>query len=145
MFDVERIGRVSVDWLIDYCLASSEQYFNYIQDENNINNISKLYRNKERDGSTGSTTFEWRWNSVKSWVRTNNLVFSDGYMPLLFFAIYQRGVSVQGAWNYPNNLPTMIHNQDFRIITWQSSHISQPEMLCQFEPKENPRLSREYL
>jgi hypothetical protein len=106
--------------LIDYCLASSEQYFNYIQDENNINNISKLYRNKERDGSTGSTTFEWHWNSMKSWVRTNNLVFSDGYMHLLFFAIYQRGFSVKGAWNYPNNLPTMIHTQAFRIITWQS-------------------------
>jgi hypothetical protein len=28
-----------IDWLIDYCLTSSELYFSYIQDENEFNNI----------------------------------------------------------------------------------------------------------
>ena len=28
-----------IDWLIKYCLTSSEQYFIYILDENNFNNI----------------------------------------------------------------------------------------------------------
>jgi hypothetical protein len=27
------------DWSIYYCLSSSEQYFSYIQNENNLNNI----------------------------------------------------------------------------------------------------------
>jgi hypothetical protein len=28
-----------IDWLIDYCLMSIKQSFNYIQDENKLNNI----------------------------------------------------------------------------------------------------------
>jgi hypothetical protein len=29
----------SIDWLIDYCLTYSEQYFSYIQDENKFDNL----------------------------------------------------------------------------------------------------------
>ena len=30
---------ILTDWLIDYCLTFSEQYFSYIQDDNKLNNI----------------------------------------------------------------------------------------------------------
>jgi hypothetical protein len=52
----QRLLSVSLD--IDYSLTSSEQYFGHILDENKLNDILKLYRNKRKDGSIGSTTFD---------------------------------------------------------------------------------------
>jgi hypothetical protein len=34
----EKVGQ-NHDWLIDFCLASNEQYFSYIQDKNKFSNI----------------------------------------------------------------------------------------------------------
>jgi hypothetical protein len=37
--NLEKLIDWLIDWLIKYCLTSSEQYFIYILDENNFNNI----------------------------------------------------------------------------------------------------------
>jgi hypothetical protein len=50
-----------MDWLIDWCLKSSEQFFSYIQDENIYKFKRHGTRNKER------------W-----WAGTNNLASATG-------------------------------------------------------------------
>ena len=40
-------------------------------------------------------------------------------MCLLFFQIYQKVFSMQGAWHSSNMLPTMVSSQALCIITWQ--------------------------
>jgi hypothetical protein len=52
-----------VDWLIDRCLTSSEQFFSYIQDEN----IKKFKRHGTRNKE--------RW-----WVGTDNFVSATGLL-----------------------------------------------------------------
>jgi hypothetical protein len=41
-------GKRYIDWLIDYCLMSTQQYLSYIQDESliNINNIIEMREGK---------------------------------------------------------------------------------------------------
>jgi hypothetical protein len=36
---------VLIDWLIDWCLTSSEQFFSYIQDDGDLVNIVETYIN----------------------------------------------------------------------------------------------------
>ena len=62
-----------------------------------------LYRNEVRDGSTGSTIFDCNWKSIEIWVGMHNLV-----------------LSVQWVRHSPNTLPTIVHDQAFHIVTWQS-------------------------
>jgi hypothetical protein len=76
----------SIDWLTDYCLMFSKQYFSYIQDENKFN-IYKLYR-------TG-------W---KGWV--NLCVFWSGYNPPIFCS---RSIQKRSpAWRDHGTLQTLL-------------------------------------
>ena len=54
---------------------SSEQYFSSYPRKQSVQlNIWKIHRNKGRDGSTDSKTFDWHWKSMESCVGTENLV-----------------------------------------------------------------------
>jgi hypothetical protein len=120
------------NWLIDYDLTSSDQYFTYIQDENRFNNISiqfnilmeiaqyiqltlkPIYGRNE--GEDGSTTFHCHCRTIwRVGYERTTLSFVAATMRLLFFEIYKRGLRVQGMWHSPNVLPTMVHGRSFHI------------------------------
>jgi hypothetical protein len=76
-----------------------------------------------RNGSIGAMTFHCDMKSIESWVGTSQLsllwrcflfcfsvCFSVCLVCLVFFC---------WAWHPPNTLPTMHHNQTFRIIAWK--------------------------
>jgi len=46
-----------------------------------------------------------------------NLVFCTGYS--FFLNLQKEDFRMQRVWHSPNMLPTLIHGQAFRIITWQ--------------------------
>jgi hypothetical protein len=58
--------------------------------------------------------------------------------------------TVQGAWYSLNTIPTMVHSQSFRIITYNPTSIAplfilRPEQLCRIEPCEpSPVLGKGY-
>ena len=107
--------------MIDYCLMPSEQYFSSIQYKHKFIIYKKyyIYRNKWRNESTRSRTyFDCYWKSMDIWVGTKNLVFCSGYnVSYSFSKSTKEVISGQAAWHSPNMLPTMIHGQDFFIIT----------------------------
>jgi hypothetical protein len=68
-----------------------------------------------------------------------------------FYLLYPKEVfliSMQGTWQSPNMLPTMVHVQTFCIITWQlplrglttSAIRGCTEQLCGFEPTNIDKL-----
>jgi hypothetical protein len=120
------------NWLIDYDLTSSDQYFTYIQDENRFNNISIQFNilmeiaqyiqltlkpfYGRNEGEDGSTTFHCHCRTVwRVGYERTTLSFVAATMRLLFFEIYKRGLRVQGMWHSPNVLPTMVHGRSFHI------------------------------
>ena len=55
---------------------------------------------------------------MERWVGLKNLLFCSGYnASTLVFNSTKEVFRMQGAWNSPNTLPTIDHNQAFRIIT----------------------------
>ena len=92
----------SIDWLTDYCLMFSKQYFSYIQDENKFN-IYKLYRTGWRDG----------WTCVSFEAAT--------IRPFFVRDLYKRGLQREGTMAlYKHCYHPMDHGLDFCIIIWQS-------------------------
>ena len=80
-----------------------------------------IYRNEGGMGSKSeSTTFDSHWKSIESWVGTTNLVFCSGYNLSTFSKSTKEDLNMHGAWHSPNTLPTIVHCQTFRIITWKS-------------------------
>ena len=59
------------DWLIDFCLTSSEQYFSYIQDENKFHNTN-VHKNyiemREGKGQLSQRLLTATKKSMESWV-----------------------------------------------------------------------------
>jgi hypothetical protein len=45
----------------------------HIQEENNFNNTTKIYRNDGGDWTTIATTFDCHYESMESWVEMKNV------------------------------------------------------------------------
>ena len=94
----------------------------YIQDKNKFNNISKLCRNEGRNGSTGSTTFDYWWKSMESWVVAKNLVFYNDYntpVPTLFKIYKKRSLACRVCGTLQTCYLLWSTVRLFHIITWQ--------------------------
>ena len=62
-------------------------------------------------------TFDCHWKGMESWVGMRNVVI---WSRLQCANSLKEVFSVQGTWNSPNTLPTMVNDQAFRMIAWQS-------------------------
>ena len=62
-------------------------------------------------------TFDSHWKGMESWMGMGNVVI---WSRLQCANSFKEVFSVQGTWNSPNTLPTMVNDQAFRMIAWQS-------------------------
>jgi hypothetical protein len=109
-----------IDWLIYYCLASSEQSWLQLYTAREqvpyIKTIEKWWKGWE----TGSMTFECHSKGVESWIGTKHLGFCvEAAMRRLFCEVYKRGLR---AASIPLCKYVTHYSQrsDFPIITWHS-------------------------
>jgi len=56
------------------------------------------------------------WKSIKSWVWTNNLAICSGHTAPKSTKVV---LNVEWARHPPNKVPTIVHGQSLRIITWK--------------------------
>ena len=103
-----------VYWLSDYLfnvqLAVLQLYSGLKQVQYN----TKICRIEWRDGSTGSTTFEYHWKGMESWIGTKHVVFCSGYNePTLFLNLQKRSLACRKS----DTLLTMVYGQPLRIST----------------------------
>lgn len=65
-------------------------------------------------------SFACHWEIMKSWVKTNILLFVAGTNCFPSFEVYMEIFNVQGAWHSPNKTPTMVRGlQACRFSTQQ--------------------------
>ena len=109
----EQIEQIWNILLIDYCLTSSEQYFSYVQDENEFNNI---LNSDNKEGVIGHC------ENMESCIRTKCLAYCSSYSLLNLQEVFK----VHGVLHFPNTLPNMVHGQVFRIVNWDPRRRAPP-------------------
>ena len=94
-----------IDWVIDDCLTSSDQYLSYILDENKFYNIINPDRKGGDMCQTGASAFHCHREYMEIWTKMTQL---------FFFLLDKEVFIVQGSWYSPDTLPNMVH--DLRLL-----------------------------
>ena len=119
-----------IDWLIDDCLTSSDQYLSYILDENKFYNIINPDRKGGDMCQTGASAFHCHREYMEIWTKMTQLVFFSFRQRGLYRAgivVLSRHVTQYGPRSQASRIitcTTLLRNERASSIRYVGSHLA---------------------